>query len=344
LDTHDKQSQTGSVRDVTSLHEPASRLDRLPPDQHAVLEMVLARRHSYDEIARLLSIDRGAVRQRALAALDALGPATRISPQRRALITDYLLGQLPPRVSDEVRDHLTQSAAERAWARVVATELASLSSGALPAIPSGTRETGPADAGETAFAGVAEQHSAAQRSEATFGAVEDPPRRVSRVGGAILLGAAAAAGIAAILIFGVFGVGSATTHRATASNAGASKPASTKTPLSPRPLAQINLTPPTKSKALGIAEIIKAGNATGIVIVAQGLKPNSRGDSYAIWLYNSPTSVYRLGYVVTSNGRLQTAGRLPANASSYRQLIVALQKGASNRVGKIVLRGRLSGL
>ena len=77
-------------------------LDSLPPDQRAVLQLVLQRGRSYDDIAQLLSIDRAGVRQRALAAFDALGPQTRVDPARRALLTDYILGQLPPRVAEEV--------------------------------------------------------------------------------------------------------------------------------------------------------------------------------------------------------------------------------------------------
>ena len=110
-------------------------LESLPADQRAVLQLVLRRGRSYDEIARLLSIDRAAVRQRALAAFDALGPQTGVPPQRRALITDYLLGQLPPRVSEQTRDRLAESANERAWARVLASELAPLTPDRLPEIP-----------------------------------------------------------------------------------------------------------------------------------------------------------------------------------------------------------------
>jgi hypothetical protein len=326
---------------MTSLHEPASGLDRLPPDQRAVLQMVLGRGQSYDEIARLLSIDRAAVRQRALAALDTLGPANRIAPQRRALITDYLLGQLPPRVSDEVRDHLGRVAAERAWARVVASELAALSSGALPEIPAGALEPESAQEAERA---QADEHEDAPLPLGEGLAEAEQGRRVSRLGGAILLGAVAAAVIAAILIFVVFGVGGGTAHKApTAKN----PVATTSTSAAAKPLAQINLVSPTHSKAVGIAEVIKAGSATGVVIVAQGLKSNANGDAYAIWLYNSPSSAYRLGYVrpaVTSSGRLQTAGRLPANASSYKQIVVALQHGPSNKPGTIVLRGDLAGV
>lgn len=96
---------------------------------------MLQRGRTYDEIARLLSIDRAAVRARALAAFDALGPQTRVPPERRALITDYLLGQLPPRVRTVTRDRLAESAIERAWARVLSAELASVADGPLPDIP-----------------------------------------------------------------------------------------------------------------------------------------------------------------------------------------------------------------
>lgn len=325
---------------MTSLQEPASGLERLPPDQRAVLEMVLGRGHSYDQIARLLKIDRAAVRQRALSALDALGPSTRISPERRALITDYLLGQLPAPVADEVRDRLSRSASERAWARVVASELAPLSSASLPAIPTGEIEAeSTADAGATA---PPDPDSAVREGEGLGAA--GAARPASRLGGAILLGAVAAAIIAAILIFVVFGVGGTTAHKKpTAKN----PVTTTATKASAKPLAQINLVSPSHSKAVGIAEVIKAGNATGVVIVAQGLKANSHGNAYAIWLYNSHSSAYRLGYVrpgVTSSGRLQTAGRLPTTASRYKQIVVALQHGPSNEPGTVVLKGNLSGV
>lgn len=325
---------------MTSLHEPAPGLDRLPPDQRAVLQMVLGRGHSYNDIAGLLSIDRAAVRQRALAALDALGPSTRVPPPRRALITDYLLGQLPPRVSEEVRTHLAASAGERAWARVVASELAPVSPGGLPEIPSGAVDT------ERAKDIAVSSTQAPRDSEDGFGTAKPPPREVSRLGGAILLGAVAAAVIAAILIFVVFGGGGGTTHKA--HKATVSKPTAAKPSTTARPLAQINLSSPTKkSKAVGIAEIIKAGSAIGVVVVAQGLRPNLGGDAYAIWLYKSTTSAFRLGYVkpgVTSNGRLETAGRLPTDAGSFKRIVVALQKGPSNKVGRIVLAGKLSGI
>src|ERR1700759_541462 len=106
----------------STLRLSMASLDSLPADQRAVLQLVLQRGRSYDEIARLLSIDRAAVRQRALTAFDILGPQTGVEDQRRALITDYLLGQLPPAVAEQTRDRLAESPSERAWARVLASE------------------------------------------------------------------------------------------------------------------------------------------------------------------------------------------------------------------------------
>jgi hypothetical protein len=59
-----------------------TELDRLPPDQRAVLSLVLERGKSYGEVAEMLAISERAVRDRAHAALDALA-AVRPSPETR---------------------------------------------------------------------------------------------------------------------------------------------------------------------------------------------------------------------------------------------------------------------
>jgi hypothetical protein len=112
-----------------------SAVDSLPGDQRAVLQLVLGRRRSYEDIARMLSIDPARVRERALAALDALGPQTRIDQPSRAQICDYLLGQLPEGEVEAVRNRLAGSPGQRAWARVVSSELTPLASDPLPEIP-----------------------------------------------------------------------------------------------------------------------------------------------------------------------------------------------------------------
>ena len=48
---------------------------------------------------------------------------------------------------------------------------------------------------------------------------------------------------------------------------------------------------------------------------------------------------------VSNNGRLQTAGALPANASHYKQLLVTLENQSNPRSpGKVVLQGALTGV
>ncbi|HEY1567107.1 MAG TPA: hypothetical protein VGF68_08825 [Solirubrobacteraceae bacterium] len=111
-------------------------LDNLPGEQLAVLEMVLKHGRSYDEIARLLSLDRAKVRERAQIALDTIGPHTEVAPEHQHRIADYLLGQLPESEAQEVHDLLADSPTDRAWARVVASELTPLTAGRpLPEIP-----------------------------------------------------------------------------------------------------------------------------------------------------------------------------------------------------------------
>src|ERR1700757_568460 len=115
-------------------------LETLSPDQRAVLDLVLQRGRSYDDIARLLAIDRAAVRARALAAFDELGPDTGIAAESRALIADYLLGQLPERVAEQTRERLARSPYQRGGARVVPSELGSMAAEPLPEIPDGSRK------------------------------------------------------------------------------------------------------------------------------------------------------------------------------------------------------------
>jgi hypothetical protein len=107
---------------------PAGAHDTLAGDQQLVVDLVLQRGRDYDEVARLLSTDRLTVRDLALSALEALEPHTYLTAVRRAMISDYLLGQLPPRMADDVRQRLAHVTAERDWAQTVAAKLARLES------------------------------------------------------------------------------------------------------------------------------------------------------------------------------------------------------------------------
>ncbi len=82
---------------TVSLRAHDVRLDRSTADRRAVLQLLLKRGKSYDELAALLRIEPGTVRDRALDALerlaDAGGVPVSIDPQERSSIADFLLGQ-----------------------------------------------------------------------------------------------------------------------------------------------------------------------------------------------------------------------------------------------------------
>jgi hypothetical protein len=321
-------------------------LDSLPGDQRAVLQLVLGRGRSYDEIAGLLSINRVAVRERALAALDALGPQTKVDREQRSMIADYLLGQLSADEAVEVRDRLSESAAQRAWARVLSSELAPLSNRALPEIPVGGDAPGvepPSDAlpvpplpssapteapaggaptagGEASGSGtpVAETGGATTASDApTSDAIPGPasperPPRSSRLGGAILI--AVAVVVVAVILVVVLNSGGGSKPKVASTPTSASTPSSSTTAASssttPKVVAQVNLTPTAAgSKTAGIAEVLDEGSTYGVAIVAQGVPPNTAHppNAYAVWLYNSPTHAHFLGFV---NPGVTSSGRL----------------------------------
>ena len=335
-------------------------LDELPPDQRAVLDLVLQRGRSYDDIARLLSIDRAAVRARALAAFDGIGPDTGLAPESRALITDYLLGQLPERVAEQTRDRLAESPYERAWARVLASELQPIASEPLPEIPDGTARAKAQPPTASVPAPAPERPGAEPRSPRPKPERTRLPRPTdrpsSRLGGAIflILGAIVVVVVVVVLI-AILSNGSSSKHTSSAS-AGASGTStqssttaatgagtSTTSTNAAKVVGQINLNPPSGTGAAkGIAVIVEASNAFGVIIQASGLAPNSH-NAYAVWLSNTPTDSTRVGFVnqaVGKNGKLETGGPLPANAARFKELLLTLETQNNPKTpGPVVLQG-----
>src|SRR5437763_4934460 len=220
-------------------------LNTLPPDQRAVLELVLQRGRSYDEIADLLGIDRAGVRQRALSALEALGPKTGVPAQRRALITDYLLRALPEQVAADVRDRLATSASERAWARVIASELTPIARDPLPEIP--VEAPAAAQEAEPEPPEAPQEPEPEPAPEPAAAAEAKPP--TSRRGGALLLagGVLIVAAVVAAILATSGGSSSSKTTAAGGTTSGArtsTTPAAQGGSTNAKVLAQINLNPP----------------------------------------------------------------------------------------------------
>jgi hypothetical protein len=356
--------------DASLRYAAMASLQTLPSDQRAVLELVLRRGRSYDQIATMLGIDRAGVRARALAALDALGPDTPVSDERRHLITDYLLGALPRRVAEEVRSLLAQAAPERAWARVVASELEPIASSPLPEIPVGgaprgaapaaERAAAPERSGAPAAAGVPappRERARAERGRPARSPISPPlPRRPSsRRGGAVLLGLGGAVAIAVVVVLILNLTASSSKpapHAATLGTHPASTPSTTTTTAGngAQILSQLNLNPPNGGKAKGAAFVIRVSGRLGLEIRAAGLVPNSTHppNAYAVWLFNTPSDSHILGFVnpgVGQNGSFETIGPLPANAAHYHKLLVTLETTSNPKTpGTIILQAPLTGV
>jgi hypothetical protein len=342
-------------------------LDSLPPDQRAVLDLVLQRGRSYDDIARLLAIDRAAVRARALAAFDEIGPDTGLAPEAPALITDYLLGQLPAKVAEQTRDRLAEAPYERAWARVLASELSPVASKPLPEIPEGTaRARAGTGAGDASSSEPAAQESTKpearpprrpERDRESGRRIPRPTDRPSsRRGGVIfLLAGTIVVVLVVVVLIAVLSGGKSNKSSSTGTvAAGTTSTASTTTPsgstgttgtstVKPKVIGQVNMNPPSGTGAAkGAALVVQEGTSTGIILEASGLQPNSH-NAYAVWLSNTPSDSTRLGFVnqaVGKNGRLETGGALPANATHYTKLLLTLETQNDPKTpGPVVLQG-----
>ena len=85
--------------------------DQLPAEQKAILELVLQRHQSYDDLASMLGMPTPRVRQLAREALTDLSPrsASRVDMDWRGQVADYLLGQQTGPEGTATRGHLKRS-------------------------------------------------------------------------------------------------------------------------------------------------------------------------------------------------------------------------------------------
>jgi hypothetical protein len=143
-----------------------------------------------------------------------------------------------------------------------------------------------------------------------------------------------------------------TTAQTTSTPSTTTTPSTTSTtPVTPK--FQINLRPlQTGSRAIGLAQVVTQGSQEAIALAAQNVAANNN-NAYVVWLFNSQNDAKFLGFVqnaVGSNGQftaLIPPGSLPANAKSFKYLVVSLepvtsnQKTAPAKPTRLILRGRL---
>src|SRR3954469_11448170 len=171
-----------------------SRIEDLPAEERAVLQLALRSDRPFDELAGVLELDEAEMRRHAHAALAALGPdeTAGLEAAQRDEIADWLLGQQSAEQRAGTERLLAGSAPGRAWARVVADQLRGLGAQRLPDIPDGARGAGADGNGAVTAA-------APQSTEVASGAAAPTPPEaaVSPVGAGLTPPSAAAAAEAA---------------------------------------------------------------------------------------------------------------------------------------------------
>ena len=283
-----------------------SRLDDLPPDQRAVLLLLVRQGKSHAEIADMLGIPQHTVRDRARAALDALAedpselpsaaraPAPHSGEQARA--SGAVRPSRPPASSPPAPTGLTRGARDTNFSsslpssrRGGALLLAALVVIVVVAVILIT-------------SGGSSHKASSTKTESTAGTTTSTPSTTAT---------------------------SSTSTKAT-------KPTVDK---------QIALTSPEpNSKTVGLVEILSEGSKRAFYLAAEHLPP-STGFFYAVWLYNSPTSSAPLGRIppVSSKGQAQGGALLPANAGDYREILLTRETNSkATQPGQVVLSGAFS--
>ena len=314
-------------------------LEDLNDGQRAVLQLLLGKGKSYDDIAALLHSDAAAVRRRAQGAVHALGGAgaesAGVSEDRRSEIADYLLGQQTASQRAATREYLEDSADGRAWARSTAMTLAPFAAdGALPDIPAEREE-------------VAEAFGALEARTAR----QEEVQRSSQLGGKLI--AAGLGLVLALVIILVVSLSGGDDGGGTAATS--TTPAGTSTaPASlggnPQILAQGTLRPPEGNDLPSTGEVaivrFPETNRFRLALTAQRLPPGSAsGSAYGVWLYTSPSDSLFLGFpdkVVAKDGKLDTVAELSPDTPNYREVLLTRERtDSAQEPGTIILRARL---
>jgi Sigma-70, region 4/Anti-sigma-K factor rskA, C-terminal len=355
---------------------PAMPLDALAPDQRAVVQLVLQRGRSYEQIAELLNISEDAVRARAHAGLTALAGDVELPADKVAQVSDFLLGQQQGQPRQATRKLLRDSEAAYAWAASVRASLEDVGTvpdlpknGARPAgedspaptdgdpLGTGTTEAGPAAtdaAGVAAATGLGDAPKPRPRPRPRtrpVAATEPEGARAassSRLGGALLIGGGVLALVVVVLFLFVFGGDDDSDEPTSASASATATPTASATP---QAVGQINLTGANGSRGRALMTLYASQGQLAFTLQGTNVPQNKKNEAYAVWFTTPGGSSQRLGFAqpVGKNGQLGTTGpraedldKFPQWLARYKQVVVSRERnGTAKQPGPIVLRGNL---
>jgi hypothetical protein len=305
--------------------------DQLSDEQRAILELVLQRGQSYENLSGKLAMPEARVRELARDALVELAPVTakKVDADWRGQLADYVLGQQAGPEATATRGHLRRSEAARSWARSLLDSLDGLHGDGVPSIPDAERGGGraakrPSRAAEDKPA--ARAGAASARTPLSPQAHDAVRRRRLLVGGGAL---------ALLLLIGLllWPIGLLT---GSDDSGNAKKKAST----GGTPAAA------TSAKVQGQA-IIAQQSATGknqILVSAVGLKPSTAKQAYQVWLYNSQKDAQTLGFAAANKqGQLQGGAALPSDYRRFKFIDISAEPvdRQAGHSGVSVMRGPL---
>ena len=204
----------------------------------------------------------------------------------------------------------------------------------------------PAAAAAAVDADAAAEPDADEPATTAFAPAPTAAPRVSRRGGALLIGGAVAAIAVAVVLFLVLSGGDDGKKADSTATQAAN---TTSTQAQPQVRAQVNLTPPKDGpakKALAIVQIVDVNGQQAINAVSQGLPTSNQKAAYGIWVYNSPSQAKLIGgFDKTDNkGHLVFQGALPkdVDVASYKEILVTQEtQGNPTKPGTIYLRGSI---
>jgi hypothetical protein len=307
--------------------------DQLPAQQRAIVDLILKRGQSYDQLADTLGMPVARVRELARETLTSLAPvsAAAVDEGWRAQIADYLLGQQADAEATATRGHLRRSEAARAWSRSVLDSLEHLyPKGELPTIPSG-------DGGDVEDA----PRAARERKPATPRAPLSP-EAAAIVRRRRIVGAAVAA-VLLLFVLLVWPVGLLTGGDDSDGGGDSAAAGNGRTQL----VGQVRLRPTVEgSEDVGIAVVTRRNGKLELSLQAQ-VTPTKRNQAYEVWLYNSPEDARSLGAQVTdAQGGFAGRADLPANYRDYRFIDISRETVDQNTAhsGTSVLRARTAAI
>jgi hypothetical protein len=329
----------------------AMPLDALAPDQRAVVQLVLQRGRSYEQIAELLKISEDAVRARAHAGLSALAGDVELPADKVALLADFLLGQQNGRPRHDTERLLSGDAAARAWAEEVRSGLEPI--GSVPELPAAAEATARDEAtveAESKSEPAAPRPRPRPRTRPV--ATTEPERALapssSRVGGALLIGGGVLAIVAVVLFLFVFngsdddsgdGASATATPTATAS-------------ATPQAVGQVALNGTRSARrARGVFALFLQGQQELLFAVQiENMPATPKGAKYALWLTGPGNRAKWIGDTpdVGKDGVLLVQGprdqdkTFTKDIGTYRRVLVTQERGERRTSpGATLARGTL---